>query len=116
MRHSTCCDDSVTADAAEVDGAAAAGCGNPGGGRNVGTHKPGGGSTSSGRASNPSPGGGATASSRAGKESTLTATGEAGNPGSGPNDTFFGDEAALVLGVALHEPTSVRSSSILLAS
>mmetsp|Transcript_99163 Transcript_99163/g.248616 ORF Transcript_99163/g.248616 Transcript_99163/m.248616 type:complete len:165 (+) Transcript_99163:1076-1570(+) len=129
MHHSTRCDEESAAAGAEGAGEGkAVGCGSPGGGRNGSQHRPAGGKSSM-RAGqdNPGGGGGHESSFDSGTESpgggamgghpneernaALAISGEGGSPRSGLKGTPLGDEAALVLGVPLEEPASVKISS-----
>jgi len=128
MHHSTRCDEESAAAGAEGAGEGkAVGCGSPGGGRNGSKHRPaggkssmragqdnpggGGGHESSSDSGTESPGGGAMAHPDEEQNAALANSDEGGNPRSGLKGTLRGDEAALVLGVVLEEPASVKRSS-----
>mmetsp|Transcript_74457 Transcript_74457/g.188235 ORF Transcript_74457/g.188235 Transcript_74457/m.188235 type:complete len:167 (-) Transcript_74457:190-690(-) len=130
MHHSTRCDEESAAAGAEGAGEGkAVGCGSPGGGRNGGKLRPGGGNSSmpagqgnpggedsgkefSSDSGTESPGGGAMGGHpNEERNAALAISGEGGSPRSGLKGTPLGDEAALVLGVPLEEPASVKRSS-----
>mmetsp|Transcript_90938 Transcript_90938/g.229231 ORF Transcript_90938/g.229231 Transcript_90938/m.229231 type:complete len:256 (+) Transcript_90938:786-1553(+) len=130
MRQSTetkLCVEAAVGSSCEVCRNSTGGCGNPGGGRNAGTDKPGGGETNCGRASKPSDG---TSDSSRGEEDALVfpvapqglpdvescscksswsrklhppwpGRGRAGDARGVGRESRRGDEVALVLGVAI---------------
>eukprot|EP00443_Scrippsiella_acuminata_P003482 CAMPEP_0115288914 /NCGR_PEP_ID=MMETSP0270-20121206/63225_1 /TAXON_ID=71861 /ORGANISM="Scrippsiella trochoidea, Strain CCMP3099" /LENGTH=305 /DNA_ID=CAMNT_0002706049 /DNA_START=535 /DNA_END=1453 /DNA_ORIENTATION=- len=126
MHHSTHCGEESATRAVEIGVDISAGCGSPGGGRNAGKDRPGGASTSM-CSEQDSPGGSEVydssfdgkAESRRGPkpapdDNTKGATalsGEDDCPSGVLNGMPVGDEAALVLGVALPKLVSVRRSS-----